>query len=158
MDALALLDAALKAQGLPSDYALAARLGISRSAISNYRHGRSLPDDGLAARIAELAQLDPDAAVAAMHAQRAVSDAERARWQRIADRLERAAVTACAALALVGFSGGPDGGALARSAGNGTQVASGSLYIMSTSVRRWLRRRLRDFLPAASSALTINPA
>lgn len=112
MNTQQLLDAAKSAQGLPSDYALAARMGISRSGVSGYRNGRTRPDDEMAARLAALAGLDPDATVASMHAERAPSEPERQRWERIAERLQRGAVAASVILSLGFWSGGPDGGAL----------------------------------------------
>lgn len=131
MNTQQLLDAAKAAQGLRSDYALAARMGISRSGVSGYRNGRSRPDDEMAARLADLAGLDPDATVAAMHAERAANEPERARWQRIAERLQRAGVAACVILSLGSWSGGPDGGALASTADRADAAPTrGSLYIM----------------------------
>lgn len=131
MNTQQLLDAAKAAQALPSDYALAARMGISRSAVSGYRHGRTRPDDTMAARLAELAGLDPDATVAAMHAQRAASEPERQRWERIAERLQRAGAAACVILSLGFWSGGPDGGALASTGAPASSAQTvSSLYIM----------------------------
>lgn len=125
------------AQGLPSNYALARALGFSEKSIQRWNTGAHTPDDETAARLAELAGLDPDAVVAAMHAERAQSEGERQRWHRIAERL-RSATAAAVALACLGFTGGPDGGAQAAPAAE--RVAS-TLLIMST-VARWIGRRL----------------
>ena len=44
-----LLDRAKKVQGIESDYKLAQVLGVVNSAVTNYRAGRSHPDDAVAA-------------------------------------------------------------------------------------------------------------
>ncbi len=108
MTAQELLDAALKAQGLPSDYALAARLGITRAALSSYRTGRSRPDDGIARRLAELARLDPDAVMAAMAAERASTPELRAAWASIAARLQQAGAAVLAVILSVVLFGSQD--------------------------------------------------
>lgn len=106
-----LLAAVRQAQGLPSNYALARVLGIRDNTLQRWHAEAGAPDDAMAARLATMARLDPDAVVAAMHAQRAGDDEERARWQRIARRLEvTAALAVCAVLSLF-VGGGPDGGA-----------------------------------------------
>lgn len=110
-----LLAAVRAAQGFPSNYRLAAAMGIAEKLVSRWNVGRGAPDDATAERLAEAAGLDPDATVAAMHAWRAHDEAERARWERIAARLAAApAVAACvlaAAILALWTTGGPDGGA-----------------------------------------------
>jgi len=108
MNAIELIDAAQAAQGLPSDYALAARLGTTRAALSSYRTGRSKPDDTTAAKLAEMAGLDPGQVIAWMHADRAKDPAARAMWESIAERLKAGAATAACAILAAGISGSPD--------------------------------------------------
>lgn len=108
MDAKELLSAVRTAQGWPSNYRLGRELGISDNTIQRWNTGANAPDDATAARLAELAGLDPDVTVAYMQAQRAKSGPDRARWERIAERL-RAVAACCLAAILSGFtSGGPD--------------------------------------------------
>lgn len=142
-----LLDAAKAARGLPSNYRLARELDVPEKTVQRWSTGRNFPDDVHAARLAELAGFDPGLVVAWINAERSTEGEARALWVSVAERLERAAVAACVTLSLLGFSGGPDGGALARTAGNGAQSASGGLYIMSTRLRRWLRSKWPLFGP-----------
>lgn len=58
------LDAAKEKLGIESDYELAKRLDIGRSAISDYRHGRRSPDDYAAFRLAVILEKDPAEIVA----------------------------------------------------------------------------------------------
>ena len=50
----ALLDRVKQVHKLPSDYALAKKLGVTHNAISNYRSGKSSPAPEVSAAIAEL--------------------------------------------------------------------------------------------------------
>ncbi len=126
-----LLAAARAAHGIPSNYRLARVLNVSDKSIQRWNTGKNTPDDAMASRLAEMAGLDPDSVVAAMHAERAVTEAERARWQRIAHRLQ--AVAACVILSLVGFGASPD----ARATGSHSNVllSAGSVYYVK-SIRR----------------------
>lgn len=99
MDARELLAAVRTRQGLGSNYRLARELGISDKTVQRWNVGANTPDDVTAARLAELAGLDPDSVVASMHAQRAANDQERSLWERIARRLEGVGVAAALAAA-----------------------------------------------------------
>ncbi len=66
------LDAAKARHKLPSDYALAKKLEVGGSHISNYRTGRSHPDDAMAIHLARLLEIDPLEIIAAAHYHRAV--------------------------------------------------------------------------------------
>ncbi|WP_290866713.1 hypothetical protein [Aquabacterium sp.] len=72
-----LLDAAKRAQGITSEYRLARVLGVTDSALWNYRHGRT-PDDERALKIAALAGLDARYVLVCLAAERAKDDASRA--------------------------------------------------------------------------------
>lgn len=80
-----LLDKVKARYGLPSDYALAAKLGMTRAGISGYRNGRSKLGDDAALRVAELLDLNPGYVLACMEAERTHSDAARAAWEKLAD-------------------------------------------------------------------------
>lgn len=114
-----LLDAAKSAAGVTSDYKLGLLLKLSSdSAISNYRKGRSVPDDAVAERIADLAGLDVHYVLACVHSQRAKDAHTAAVWRGLADRLKKAGATGAAAavlLGLVGVTGSPDAHASQRS-------------------------------------------
>jgi transcriptional regulator with XRE-family HTH domain len=85
---LSLIVAAAKARnGLPSDNQLALRLKVSRGAVCHWLQGHNVPSGDVAARLAELAGVDPDAFVAQCEAWRARSPQVRRVWERIARRL-----------------------------------------------------------------------
>lgn len=112
-DTAQLLDAAKARHSIPSDYKLAEALGVSRMLVSGYRKGKSRPDDLIAQRLADLAGLDRDVVVAELHAQRAQTPEERALWEGIAKRLQKAGLAMVAVILSAFVSGGPDGGAMA---------------------------------------------
>lgn len=89
-----LLDAVKKANGWESDYRLAKSLGINPNAVSNYRSKRSLPDELTVQKLAAAAGLDADVLTAQVQAARSRSSEAKSMWERIALRLQSAAVTA----------------------------------------------------------------
>jgi len=98
-----LLDAARERTGLPSDNALAARIGIQRQLLSKARAGeKPLPDERIA-QICAMAKLDGPTWIAMIHAERATSATERALWRLILDRVSAAA--AVVALVCVSLPG-----------------------------------------------------
>lgn len=131
-----LLAAVRARQGIPSNYRLARLLDVPDTTVQRWNTGRNTPDDATAARLAELAGLDADATVASMHAQRAGSAPERSRWERIAERLQRAGVAACVILSLGFWSGGPDGGAYASTATTATPPKSAPVCILCQLIKR----------------------
>lgn len=101
MDAVnQLLDQARVGTNLPSDNALAQRMGVTRAVVSNWRQARNpIPDERIA-QLCAMAKLDGPAWTARVHAERAASPAERAMWKSMLDRLSAVA----AVLALVVFA------------------------------------------------------
>jgi predicted transcriptional regulator len=77
---------AKKQAGDVTDYRLAKILGISHSTVSSYQNGRSKPENPVAMRLAELAGIDPVAAMAAVNIERATSDGDRQAWELILAR------------------------------------------------------------------------
>lgn len=104
-----LLDRAKKAQGIESDYKLAQTLGVVQTAVTNWRSGRSHPDDERAARLAELAGQSAEIVVAELHAERAKTPETRQLWMRMAMQLRTAggAVAATALSATLLIAGAP---------------------------------------------------
>jgi len=96
-----LLDRAKDMHRLSSDYKLALVMGVSHRTLASYRHGMTLPDARVIAKICELTGDDPDVMAAQMEAQRATSDEARALWSRVAQRLQAAATTAVFAVAFL---------------------------------------------------------
>jgi hypothetical protein len=83
MNTLEYLDAAKRALGVDSDYALAKRLNMRPSSISNYRSGRSSMDDDVCAKVAAAIGTHPGLVMLDMHKERAKTPAERSIWQEI---------------------------------------------------------------------------
>ena len=80
-----LLDAAKAGEGLTSDYKLALVFSTtSMSLISNYRNGRSAPDDAACIKLAAMARLDVGYVLACVHAHRAKSEETRQAWADVA--------------------------------------------------------------------------
>lgn len=82
------IDRVRKDKGLPSDYAAAKVIGISRFTVSGYRNrpGATLDED-VSFRIANLLGLDPAGVIIDQAAERSKDQSIRAALSRIADRL-----------------------------------------------------------------------
>lgn len=74
-------------QGLKSDYMVGKVCGINQQTVSNWRTGRSFPDEKMCLILAEAASIDPGFLVASMQAQRAKDETARAIWLQVAERL-----------------------------------------------------------------------
>lgn len=72
-----------------SDYRLAQLLGVPPQTVSSYRVGRSLPANPIAARLAELCDLDPAAVICWVNIERAQSDDDRRTWHLMLSRVQR---------------------------------------------------------------------
>lgn len=102
-----LLDAVKAKHKIGSDYKLAQFLGMTDSAIRNYRHKRSMPDEVACVKIANALDMDGDVLAAQMQSQRARDEETKTFWRRLAMRLEggmvHAALMLC--LAIVSIAG-----------------------------------------------------
>lgn len=132
-----LLDLA-KTKNECSDYKLAKLLGVVPSAVTNYRAGRSHPDELVSSKLAELCGLDAAEVTVWIQVERSRDDQSRAIWNLIATRLEKASGVAAAVILSVLFSGGPDAGAQAKSGDSAvvpTHVSEvHSLYIVANKL------------------------
>lgn len=81
------IDAVKARLNLPSDYAAAKALGITRSAVSNYRNGVSSLADPVAIKVAEVLDLDPAEILIDCQMERAPDPATRAAWGALLARL-----------------------------------------------------------------------
>jgi transcriptional regulator with XRE-family HTH domain len=88
MTSLEYLDAVKERLGITSDYALAARLGITRSAVSKFQKGAVFGDD-VALTVAEILQLNPLEVIAAANAERAKTPEQKARWTELMEKFSR---------------------------------------------------------------------
>lgn len=82
------LDRAREVQMVPSDYKLGLTLGIGGNALSNYRTGRSFPDEKTCAILAKAIGEDPALLTVEMQAQRAKTPEAKKVWFSIAQRLQ----------------------------------------------------------------------
>lgn len=82
MNTLEFLDAVKKRYSLPSDYALAKRLGVAPQNISSYRSGRRIIDDDMALQVALELKVNPLAVIATANAERAKTPEQRALWEK----------------------------------------------------------------------------
>lgn len=90
-----LLDQVKANSGIQSDYRLAKTLNLTLNTMSNYRHGRSRPDDLVLSKLAELGGIPPEQVellAVTLQIERATTDEARALWQRIASRLQAGAL------------------------------------------------------------------
>jgi transcriptional regulator with XRE-family HTH domain len=149
-----LLEAAKARQGISSDYRLAQILGVGRTAIANYRAGRSSPDDAVCIKLAELTGHDAGIVAVWMQAERSRDQSSRSMWEGIAARLERAGLAAVAAVVLAVGLGLASNDAEAGA----TPYAGGSVYYVKWLV--WLAQRLRCLAALRQSPLrrTSGPA
>lgn len=91
------LDELKRELGLPSDYALAKRLGIHQATMSNYRNGKRAFDATMCMRVAELLDIDPLRVIVDCEAERAARPDVRKMWEGLARRLAACIVGALGA-------------------------------------------------------------
>ena len=128
-----LLDQVKANARIQSDYRLAKTLNVSLNTMSNYRHGRSRPDDQVLSKLAELGGIPSDQVellAVTLQAERASTEEARALWQRIAARLQSGTVHSAllAIIVAMGFMSTPPNAAAAVT--DLHAVKSGGLYIM----------------------------
>lgn len=135
-----LLDKAKETCSPSNDAALAASLGVEKSAVSNWRNGRAYPNVVACEQIAHMIGAKPLQVISAINEARAVSKAEKAVWHRLA-------ASAAALVLLVGAIPLP-GHATDNAQRTDSAVFSRNsriLYIMSAGwsaacdILRWLR-------------------
>ncbi|WP_076887767.1 DUF3693 domain-containing protein [Burkholderia pseudomallei] len=100
------LDAIKVRLDLPSDYAVAKALGLTRAAVSKQRLGHSVFDDTTALRVAEILGVNPMEVISAANAERARDEETRRLWERAWGKVTGA--TAVVAIAAgIGLSAAP---------------------------------------------------
>lgn len=93
-----LLDRAKSAKAITSDNQLAKHLGISRQAVSSWRHGVSLPDPVACSKLADMAGIPLAQVLGIVGEARALSREEKAVWRRLATAAVVVLATGMAAL------------------------------------------------------------
>ncbi|MGZ3319664.1 MAG: helix-turn-helix domain-containing protein [Xanthobacteraceae bacterium] len=86
MNTIDLLEAVKVRRGVSSDYALAKVLGVTQQAVSSYRSGNSKISDDVALTVAEILHLEPMHVIALANAERAKTEAQKARWLDIVEK------------------------------------------------------------------------
>jgi hypothetical protein len=100
------LDTAQRVQKVKSDYKLGLCIGIGAASLSNYRLGKTLPDEKAAAKLAAAIDEKPDLLLVEIQAQRVKDPEARAMWANLAKRLQAgvAGVQMMAILAIVSIA------------------------------------------------------
>lgn len=140
------LDLVKARHGLSSDYALADKLGLTRSMVSAYRNGKRMLGDESAMRVAELLELDPGFVLACVEAERSHSPAIRAAWENLADLVKRHGAAAAVMLAV---APSVESAARRAMAGNRKRPHGPAAGVA--------RRRVPGYLRRFALALTIRP-
>lgn len=144
-----LLDRAKVKANIDSDYRLSKVIRKTQSAISGYRHGKSLPDESVIEQLCALSGDDPDLIAAQIQAARAQTPAAKNLWLRVAARMAGGASTAILSVlfAISLIAGGADSARAGQHSAYKLSKAD-SLYIVSItilSVGEFLQVRLRQF-------------
>jgi len=87
-----LLDKVKEACSIPSDNALAEKLGVNRQLLWQVRRDEKPLSDERIAQLCSMAKLDAAEWVVRLHAERAQSPVERAMWSKMLVRLAAAAI------------------------------------------------------------------
>lgn len=140
------LDTIKERHNLKSDYAVCKMTGIGMTVVSNWRRGRSHPDEKMCQILAEAAGIDPLVLAASMQAQRSKTEEARSLWAMVAERLQMASGVAASAVFAVclatGFVAG-DARAASPSEGGSAATQTGSKYT-SYSCQRCQKTRSRS--------------
>jgi len=80
------LDAVKVKLGIESDYALAKRLGITRSAVSNFTRRKGIFGDDVALTVAQILDLNPLVVIAQANAERSSTPEMRDRWMGVMEK------------------------------------------------------------------------
>ncbi len=97
------VDAYARSKSLTSDYSIAKNLGLTRQAVSKYRHDRAFPDTGTAWLMADAIGCDPLEIITAAEVARAKRAHDATRTQLWESRLRQ--MGAAMLLIVVGFLG-----------------------------------------------------
>lgn len=87
-----------------NDSETARKLNVSRATVSDWRIGRTTPNDEQAVNLASLLRKDPGELLAECGAARAKSPETRRAWERVAARIASYGVTVCALIMVIGHS------------------------------------------------------
>lgn len=77
------MDEVMRRKRIPSDYALAKVLGVTKQTVSRYRAGIGHFDDAVAIRVGELLGIEPGIVLIDIHAERTKNDEVRSVWEKV---------------------------------------------------------------------------
>jgi transcriptional regulator with XRE-family HTH domain len=89
MKTLEYLDAAKEKLHLPSDYALAKKLEVTKETVSQLRAGKMAISEGLAEKIAGILQVSPIEVLVARNADKAKSPEIQAAWESLLEKISK---------------------------------------------------------------------
>lgn len=101
---LTVVDQIKNRHDLKSDYAVCKTFGLSPQNFSNWRSGRSHPDEKMCGILAEAAGIDPLVLAASMQSQRSKTEEARSLWAMVAERLQTVPQALVAAVFAVLFA------------------------------------------------------
>lgn len=87
------LDAIKSKTGVPSDYAIAKVLGITRASVSNYRNGHTYFDDDICVKVASILEIPEIEVVLNIHAERSTNVIVKASFKEVLKQLGTVAAT-----------------------------------------------------------------
>jgi hypothetical protein len=153
MKASAWIDRIKVLKNLPSDYAAAKELGISRGLVSKYRGPTPTFDEEMAVKVAHVLDINPAVILADQAMERAKGQEAKNAWLTVLEKLGGVAVSVLLTAGMLGAIGWtPDAKAIQRS-----QIPSktpvDSIYIVSSRTRKKRRSRRPNwaFNPACLS-------
>lgn len=98
------LDEAVETGLSRNDSDTARKIGVTRASISDWRNGRTTPNDDQAVKLAALLGKDPGEILAECGAARAKSPETRRAWERIAAKMAASSITVCVLIIGIGQS------------------------------------------------------
>jgi len=147
------LDAVKAKTGAPSDYALAAILGITKQQISKYRNKGEYLGDGACMEAARILEIDPLIILAEIQAEKAKSEPAKAVWKQLYEKLGGMA----AAVTLGIMLSAPTPSSASTGAGYQSAKQPSDLYIIRNGRGRKRRKGgltmlLQNLLPSPNFA------
>ncbi|WP_203323050.1 DUF3693 domain-containing protein [Pseudoxanthomonas beigongshangi] len=134
-----ILDRAKQASGATSDSDLSRKLGVSRQAVSNWRHGTKYPDTVTCATIAGITGIPLAQVIGIVGEARAISREEKAVWRKLAASVGVALIAVLATLPSVAHAATPALHAASSHAGELMLSAYALCEIITRTVRRTWR-------------------
>lgn len=101
------LDALKAKTGAVSDYALAPKIGVTRSAISKYRNQKDFFSDEMCLRVASVLEIDPLLVITSVNAERSKNEETKKIWESLFERLSGVAAMCLLATGITALQPAP---------------------------------------------------